>query len=497
MKRILLALAVAAFLWPSASAAAGESSHAEQWALKAQRDPAFRDALAWEIVHRAQMQAPEFTDAEFDSQVERMAELRDSPVADAALALTAAVQKRQIAPERVELMFHLNESHHDGSTLLNVMRHTILTTAELSRISSEARMEDVAGRLEELFDNALRQKTDAPEPVLREPARPSGLGAVYALRDRARYSFDEKENRCRDGGNWPGLNRFTPVKGSVPHPCTDFRDLRLAYEKFRRADLRGSHFGNNVTYGIAFWILDSDLRSAKFEALAPGHGYSILNSDLRGADLSQVEMSFEEPDTHLTSLLVQLEGSKFDSTTKLPMLRGKTITPEQAVSSFGMVRMPDAGRLAAAPAGMPVEDVSAIRRIVADWDRAWTIFDAKLAAAHYTDGAWWRNAFGTRVIGRDKIEHILATLFKEPGIRSRRGTPSTVDIHFDPARPNEAVVDSYTEVSGQVHPDGSPMGTRRINDVRVFHKIDGTWRIFHHQIADALPKEPGRDKPPQ
>jgi uncharacterized protein (TIGR02246 family) len=65
-----------------------------------------------------------------------------------------------------------------------------------------------------------------------------------------------------------------------------------------------------------------------------------------------------------------------------------------AIVSAGCAPAPAAG-----PAGLAPADETAIRAIIADWDRAWSMNDASAAVAHYADDYVEMRA--TAVVGRD------------------------------------------------------------------------------------------------
>lgn len=125
---------------------------------------------------------------------------------------------------------------------------------------------------------------------------------------------------------------------------------------------------------------------------------------------------------------------------------------------------------------------AAIRLVIADWDQAWRDFDADLAARDYAENATWTNSFGESTSGRDGIHHRMASLYQNPGARSRHSTPSSVQIDF--IRPDAAIVTSYRETVGQRNRDGSEMPTRKTHDLRVIVLENGRWLIRSHFMVD-------------
>ena len=150
-----------------------------------------------------------------------------------------------------------------------------------------------------------------------------------------RFTFDAATSKCVDGRKREGLNAF--VSTDAAKACTDFRGHTLAYAYLRDRDLRGSVFGNNNTYGGSLYLDRSDLRGARFEALMEGHGFFALEADLRGADLSVIDVMFTFEGSPAPDVIVELMGATFDDTTRLPTKSGRAITREQAVAELGMV----------------------------------------------------------------------------------------------------------------------------------------------------------------
>jgi uncharacterized protein (TIGR02246 family) len=128
------------------------------------------------------------------------------------------------------------------------------------------------------------------------------------------------------------------------------------------------------------------------------------------------------------------------------------------------------------------EDEAAIRRILANWDRGWDGFDARLAAMDYADDADWLNAFGRKKKGRAELQQFLAELFVRPDMKAARFTTTSVSIRF--IRPDVAV--AYTDFVGvgQKTLSGKEMGKRVGHQIRVLSKEGGKWVIVSHQIMD-------------
>ncbi|MGE3973347.1 MAG: hypothetical protein AB7F59_02340 [Bdellovibrionales bacterium] len=164
------------------------------------------------------------------------------------------------------------------------------------------------------------------------------LLALQVNASGAEFSFDSTSYKCLNINDEVGLNTYD--QATLPIPCTDFRGKALVYKTWDNLDLRGSRFGSNITYGNALEITNSDLRYATFEALAPGQGFSLEGSDLRGTDLSTVETRFVNPGSGTPpEIIIRLNGCQFDSSTKLPKLDGAAISQKQAISCFGMIQL--------------------------------------------------------------------------------------------------------------------------------------------------------------
>jgi uncharacterized protein (TIGR02246 family) len=131
------------------------------------------------------------------------------------------------------------------------------------------------------------------------------------------------------------------------------------------------------------------------------------------------------------------------------------------------------------------EDEAAIGRVLANWDRGWDAFDARLAAMDYADDADWLNAFGRKKKGRAELEAFLAELFVRPDMKAARFATTSVSIRF--VRPDVAVVRTDFEGVGQKTLRGEEMGKRVGHQIRILSKDGGRWVIVSHQIMDERP----------
>ena len=134
------------------------------------------------------------------------------------------------------------------------------------------------------------------------------------------------------------------------------------------------------------------------------------------------------------------------------------------------------------------EDEAAIRRLIANWDQGWKVFDPELTTRGYASDADWTNAFGISRKGQADIHKFLADLYKNPGIRSRQSTPSTTTIRF--IRPDIAAASSYRHTVGQKSASGAEYPTRKTHDLRVLVRDKAGWSIVSHLIMDEKETRP-------
>ncbi len=149
------------------------------------------------------------------------------------------------------------------------------------------------------------------------------------------FTYNPSTQQCANGRGVEGLNRYATPE--LAKPCTDFRNAVMAYVRLDAKDLRGSVFGNNQTYGGSLWLDNADLRDTKFETLMEGHGFYANDADVRGADLSAVEIMYRYEGREEIDQIVQLGGAMFDATTKLPLAHGVRITADEASDKYGML----------------------------------------------------------------------------------------------------------------------------------------------------------------
>lgn len=146
--------------------------------------------------------------------------------------------------------------------------------------------------------------------------------------------------------------------------------------------------------------------------------------------------------------------------------------------------------IASAQVAPTAADSAEIFEAIANWERAWQVQDASLAAQDYTADADWTNAFGMRRIGRDSIQSLLEEVFDLPFVMAGNTEYEYHDLRL--LGSDVAVLRSRAIRAGQQLPDGTVQEDRRINHLRVFVKRGGRWAITSHLIGDE--RTPGRPR---
>lgn len=145
---------------------------------------------------------------------------------------------------------------------------------------------------------------------------------------------------------------------------------------------------------------------------------------------------------------------------------------------------------AGAQATPTAADSAEIFGAIANWERAWKVQDAALAAQDYSDDADWTNAFGMRRTGRGSIKALLEEVFNLPFVMAGNTEYEYHDVRF--VRSDVAVLRSRAIRAGQQLPDGTVEEDRRTNHLRIFERRDGRWSIISHLIGDE--RTPGRPR---
>ncbi|HEX9160835.1 MAG TPA: SgcJ/EcaC family oxidoreductase [Thermoanaerobaculia bacterium] len=130
--------------------------------------------------------------------------------------------------------------------------------------------------------------------------------------------------------------------------------------------------------------------------------------------------------------------------------------------------------LALASAPLLAKDTSetAIRHSDQVFSAAWNSHDAKAMAATWMQDGDLINPSGRVAKGRAGIETLLgeehATAFKHSTY-----TSGPITIHF--LRPDVAVAECFTEITGVVNPDGSSAPSMNVYIMRIVQNKDGQW----------------------
>ncbi len=127
-------------------------------------------------------------------------------------------------------------------------------------------------------------------------------------------------------------------------------------------------------------------------------------------------------------------------------------------------------------------DSLAITSKIDDWNQAWKIKDAKLAAMWYATDADFTNAFGFSMIGKSAIEEYLTRVFKMDFVMAGDSEQTSLKLRL--ISNNAIMAISSITRKGQRLNDGSELGDRTTTHHRLFKK-DSDWQIVTHLISDA------------
>ncbi len=117
-----------------------------------------------------------------------------------------------------------------------------------------------------------------------------------------------------------------------------------------------------------------------------------------------------------------------------------------------------------------------------DWNEAWKIKDAQLAAKWYSEDADFTNAFGFSMIGNSAIEEYLTKVFNMDFVMAGNSEQTSLKIKW--VADNSILAITTISRIGQLQSDGSELGDRTTTHHRLFKK-DTDWRIIAHLISDA------------
>ncbi len=128
------------------------------------------------------------------------------------------------------------------------------------------------------------------------------------------------------------------------------------------------------------------------------------------------------------------------------------------------------------------QDSLEITKKIDDWNQAWKIKDASLAAKWYSNDADFTNAFGFSMVGKKNIESYLSRVFKMNFVMAGKSEQTSMKLKF--ITQNTILVISTIERKGQKLSDGEELGARQTTHHRLFYKKDN-WEIVGHLISDA------------
>ena len=119
---------------------------------------------------------------------------------------------------------------------------------------------------------------------------------------------------------------------------------------------------------------------------------------------------------------------------------------------------------------------------VEDWNKAWKIKDANLAAKWYSDDSEFTNAFGFGMIGKSAINEYLLRVFKMDFVMAGNSEQTSLKLKY--ISDNVILVVSTISRKGQKTNNNDELGLRRTTHHRLFKK-NGDWKIIAHLISDA------------
>jgi uncharacterized protein (TIGR02246 family) len=128
------------------------------------------------------------------------------------------------------------------------------------------------------------------------------------------------------------------------------------------------------------------------------------------------------------------------------------------------------------------KDSLEINEKIGDWNQAWKIKDASLAAKWYSNDADFTNAFGFSMIGKNEIEQYLTRVFKMDFVMAGNSEQTSIKLKY--ISENTILAISTIEREGQKLSDGEELGSRRTTHHRLFYKKD-SWEMVAHLISDA------------
>ena len=137
--------------------------------------------------------------------------------------------------------------------------------------------------------------------------------------------------------------------------------------------------------------------------------------------------------------------------------------------------------------GIQSQTISKVDRIaitskIDDWNQAWKIKDAQLAAKWYASDADFTNAFGFSMNGKAAIEEYLTRVFNMDFVMAGDSEQTAIKLRL--ISDNAILAISTISRKGQLLNDGSELGERTTTHHRLIKK-ETNWEIVAHLISDA------------
>lgn len=135
----------------------------------------------------------------------------------------------------------------------------------------------------------------------------------------------------------------------------------------------------------------------------------------------------------------------------------------------------------------PQLDKQEILQTIENWNTGWDSKDVELAIKDYSDETDWTNAFGDRMKSKEELRALLEEIFAMDFVMT--GKQNYIENEVEFIKDDIALVRSKNLRKNQEWSDGSQMGDRDINHLRVYQKFNGEWKIINHMISQAQEKK--------
>lgn len=133
------------------------------------------------------------------------------------------------------------------------------------------------------------------------------------------------------------------------------------------------------------------------------------------------------------------------------------------------------------------QDEKFILSTIDTWDKAWEEKDVQMAIKHYDDHIDWTNAFGDRVQNKKDLKELLEIIFALDFVMAGDTEYVSNDLKF--LTYDIALLRSKSIRKNQEFSDGTVMNDRHINQLRVYERKNGEWKIISHMISQAHEKK--------